>query len=247
MKARLHNFLNKHAYAKSWLSRCYRWRLDYWRPLPGDLKRLLQKRICNLDDDSTIIQIGSNDGISGDPLYDLICDSEMRSILVEPVPHLFKLLKTLHEPRKHVTCVNAAISSTEHALPFYVVDNKNGYLPSYFDQLGSFNRATIEKQKRDYPQISNHILELTVPCMTLRDLQTLHDVKRADFIHVDAEGYDLNILKSIDLDEISNTMLLFEHVHIEQSDYRSYLKQLKSLGYKTRDCGADTIAWRNVA
>jgi FkbM family methyltransferase len=225
-------------------SRIYRLRTDYWRPVPERLDVILRKRLDRMHGQMTLVQVGANDGISGDPFYSMICEGRFRAVLVEPVPDVFeKLLKT-HGNRPGVTCVNAAISSSGGTLPFFVVDNSDGVFPAYFDQLGSFNRVVIERQSRDFPHVLSRIRQISVPCLSFSLLCEDEKLARVDVLHIDAEGYDLQILDSIDLDGVHNRLLVFEHSHLDHAAYCNCLKRLKALGYAIRDCGTDTAAWR---
>jgi len=222
----------------------YRLRTEYWRPFPGDLDGILRKRLDRIRDQTTLVQIGSNDGVSGDPFYSIICERRFRAVLVEPVPEVFEKLLRTHGDRDGVTCVNAAISPSGGTFPFFVVDNSDGVFPDYFDQLGSFDRGVIERQSRDFPNVSNRIRQISVPCLSFSLLCENEKLARVDVIHIDAEGYDLQILDSINLNGVQNRLLIFEHSHLDLSAYRNCLKRLKTMGYTLRDCGTDTVAWR---
>lgn len=57
----------------------------FWAP---DISSIIAKYTPS---DGTIIQIGSNDGKSGDPLYSFIMkNKKSKAIFVEPVPYCFK-------------------------------------------------------------------------------------------------------------------------------------------------------------
>lgn len=78
----------------------------------------------------SFVQIGSNDGLSGDPLHDFIMNNNWTGILVEPMPLLFEQLKKNYSscPQKLVFA-NVAISNHNGEASFYYVSNEDASLP----------------------------------------------------------------------------------------------------------------------
>ena len=62
--------------------------------------------------------------------------------------------------------------------------------------------------------------------MTFSDLQTLHDVKRADFIHVDAEGYDGDIVIDFFKNVSFRQIIILEYIHINKEKFKTLIDQL---------------------
>ena len=56
------------------------------------------------------IQIGSNDGISNDPLRKYIVQNDWDAVLIEAVPIIFKRLSNLYKDNDKVITLNVAIS-----------------------------------------------------------------------------------------------------------------------------------------
>lgn len=225
----------------AYVQRLYNIKASYWQPLPGKLESILRRYFAREDIKKSIIQIGSNDGVSGDPLFPFIRDGNIPSTLLEPVPAIFNKLSKLHKEKENITCVNVAITSNAGSMPFYVVDNKTKIFPDYFDQLGSFDKDTLLKQRKNHPEISEFIKTIDVDCMTLESLMQSLRIKSCSLLHIDAEGYDLDILETLDFSLWGHDIVIFEHVHVELSRYRKMLSRLRKEGYVVRDCGTDTI------
>ena len=62
-----------------------------------------------------------------------------------------------------------------------------------------------------------------------------------DLIHIDTEGYDFEIIKSIDLGSLRPKVVIFEHYHLDPNDYTDCTDHLGSLGYEHVSIGMDTI------
>ena len=54
------------------------------------------------------IQVGSNDGLSNDPLRKFIVNNDWNAVLIEPVPNLFNRLVNLYSDNPKVTVLNLA-------------------------------------------------------------------------------------------------------------------------------------------
>lgn len=230
--------------SRRFASRLYHIRREHWRPWPADFDSLLDRVFASAGPDDWLVQIGANNGISGDPLHDLITSREIPSVRVEPVPSLFEELVANNAGLDHVRCVNCAIAAHNGAMPFYVVRGVGERYPPYFSQIGSFDRSVIEKQHRDFPGIDEDIEEILVKCKTFDNLLFEAGFEKATIVHTDVEGYDLDILEPLDFDRLKTRVIIFEHVHVDRGRYREFLARLRKLGYTLRDGGTDTVAYR---
>ncbi len=52
---------------------------------------------------------------------------------------------------------------------------------------------------------------LQVPCITLSDFCARHALTRVDFLKIDAEGYDFDVLESLDFDRVRPELILVEY------------------------------------
>src|SRR5574342_485666 len=72
--------------------------------------------------EAQVVQIGSNDGITRDPLGRLLRKKKgWKAVLVEPVPYLFERLKKNYGGSNRFTFENVAVNNGEKAC-FYWVD-----------------------------------------------------------------------------------------------------------------------------
>lgn len=179
---------------------------------------------------SFIVQIGSNDGVTGDPIYHL-ARSRFRSkvLLVEPVPYLFEKLKQNYPDRRRFIFENVAINDGSKQQFYYVrkeVVNELEHLPVWYDQLGSFYKENIIKHLNGV--LTPHIEEITIEGITLEELFKKNEVKALDLLHIDTEGYDWKILSQLNLNIIKPTIILFEHKHLQETERKraiSFLEQ----------------------
>ncbi len=198
------------------------------------------KKVGNKED-FFFVQIGSHDGISGgnDPLHKYIKKYNWSGILVEPVQYLYKELKKNYEGCGNLVFKNVAISREGEAMKFYSIEkHDNPKNPLWYNQLGSFCKDVILSHRKHIPKFDKYFKEEKIKTITFDSL--IKDINQIDLLHIDAEGYDLEIIKSIDFNKTTPSMILYEHKHLknptEAVDY------LKNLGYECYSMPADTLA-----
>jgi FkbM family methyltransferase len=197
--------------------------------------------------DACFIQIGSNDADFGDPLRPYVESRGWRGIMVEPVPYVFERLRSRYADNGRITLVNAAIAAEDRQLPFYyVAESDDVNLPEWYDKLGSFDLENVlhPYHLEHIPDLADRVVCEEVRCSTFEALWSAHTLPRLDLVHVDAEGYDDEILKQIDLDRLRPTLLLYEHKHLSEDRREAIEAQLAGGGYELLDLGPDALAVR---
>lgn len=152
-----------------------------------------------------VLSIGENDGITFSNSYDLI-QQGWEAILIEPSPKAFERLSKLHSDNPSVLAFN------------YGIANETGE----FD----FNESSGYKQGSDVALVSTLIdsemtrwlgdvefQKITAKFKTFEDFisEVPEEKRKFDFISIDAEGYDYEILKQIDLDKYGCKCLCIEY------------------------------------
>jgi FkbM family methyltransferase len=166
--------------------------------------------------DVFFVEIGANDGVSGDLLYYFIKKYKWRGIALEPVPDLFKRLQRTYQNEKNVIPLCAALADRDGAATFYRVLPGKG-VPEICDQLGSFSREVILSHKRLFPEIEQYIAEVEVKAVRFDTLASQFGIDKIDVILIDAEGYDLEVLKQIDFRRFRPSVVIYEHLHLSNT------------------------------
>jgi FkbM family methyltransferase len=190
----------------------------------------------------TFIKVGANDGVTGDPCSNIfLSDPTWRGILVEPVPYLFEKLCNNFCDNSRFTFCNFAISNANGNLPFYFVDptakDKYPEVSEWYHQLGSFDKNHIIENSD--AKLKPFIIEVQVPAKTLDDIVKDFKLTRIDFLQIDVEGHDFDVLFSLNFNKTKPLSIFVEHKHIDQKQKQLMLKRLKIAGYKVWDCGCD--------
>lgn len=212
----------------------------------GPVFRVL-KRFASECSDARFVQVGSCDAGFGDPIIQFVQECGWCGIMVEPVPHVFELLRARHGRNPRLTLENCAIGEQDGIKTFYCMEPLAQPLSPWYHQLGSFSRAHIEKHERFSPGLSKHIREIAVPCLKLSSLINKHGVSQLDLLHIDAEGADFEVLKSLDFGACSPGIVLFELGHLPRADRTACVEFLEARNYRVLYEGRDCLALHESA
>ena len=229
----------------------FHWINPPFDPVSLAIKALLQNQ------DFTIVQIGAYIGdSSNDPLFKSIRrelkKSRGRLICIEPVKEHFDALVENYRRMPNVICENVAIAEKNGEASFYrlgVNPVDYGY-PEWLSQLGSLKKDRMEtlwdkyESNQDYKQFYlQHRVEDTVQCITFTELLRRHSTQSVDLLQIDAEGYEFEILRSIDFHENPIRFVNYERVLLQQNTSKVE-KLMKNMGYLLFNHKQDTFCCR---
>jgi FkbM family methyltransferase len=214
--------------------------------LYDDPVELVVRAFAESVSDLYFIQIGSNDGEQLDPLRYSILHYHWRGIMVEPVPYVFERLVRNYGSVPGVALENVAIADRDGSMPFYHLRQAapGEKLPRLYDALGSFRREVVLKHEHLIPGIRDRVITTQVATLRFDSLVRKHAVEKIDLLHVDTEGYDFEVLKTVDFERWSIPMLIYESEHLSASDQSACQAFLAERGYESFSDARDTVALR---
>lgn len=154
------------------------------------------------------IQIGANDGIFNDPLYNFIVTNhkKVKGISIEPIKDYYEELKNNYKKFPNIITLNAAIHNSETEMPIYRVDReKHSGVSENVKGIASFKREHLSGFK------SEDIIKEVVQCLSFSDLIKMYHIEEIDLLQIDTEGYDSEIILNIDFNLIRPQIIHFEH------------------------------------
>ncbi len=189
---------------------------------------------------------------ANDPFGELARAASLRTVLVEPQPHVAARLEAEVRARAAaaaVTVRNCAVCDAARGgsnVTFYAispdVDPLTGAYaprrarrhrdatgaaargggdnwregPNWTSQLASMSREHILKHRRWIPNVEEYIVEMQVPCLTVDALLRAEAIapERVLVLSVDAEGYDAEIVRSVDFTRVRPFLLVWEFQHL---------------------------------
>lgn len=209
----------------------------------------------------SLIQVGANDdgiGDSNDPVTDSLGKTNVKGLLLEPNPPVFKMLQQniqsqFGAPPRLIAANEAACPKESGLVSFYVVNDKFAQdfpkaphwakyeLSSMSKQEVTQHWKTLQEFVHSEEEFSKYVEEEKVDCLTPADLMKRHTIQPAavDLLEVDAEGYDGPIVTSfLGVDGFDPEIIIFEACHLTDDVLSDVLTLLVSRGY-VHDCTID--------
>ncbi len=206
---------------------------------------LLHERLHQVGNNFFFVQIGANDGVSFDWLYDFVTANRLRGVVVEPLQDFFAALCDNYRAYPEVTPVNVAIHRTEREIEIYRVDpTKSEHLPEWTRGIASVDPAHHLRSGTD----SQYMTTEHVRCITLTELFQQHNISHVDYFQIDVEGYDTEIIKMIDFKSIKPSIIRFEHQlesgGISEENFKTCSSLLIAEGYYLLMDRYDAVAYQ---
>ncbi|MCB0540111.1 MAG: FkbM family methyltransferase, partial [Bacteroidetes bacterium] len=193
------------------------------------------------------IQIGACDGISFDPLFFLTKKYKMHGVLLEPIPHLFEELKKNYKDIPNIELVNKAISSVNGTIEMQTItedglkrlpkwakgistisSDKNALGNNYWEEGKGKEHKEYEKI---YEEIKKYRKPIKVDSIDFEKLLDMYNINKIDLLQIDAEGYDYEIIKLINFDNVKPKIIHFEIANLDNDEKKSCLNLLTNNGY----------------
>jgi FkbM family methyltransferase len=134
------------------------------------------------------IDVGAYDPVIGSNTYLLYCQG-CRGVLVEPNPTYVRKLRSI---RSGDVVIAAGIGTTDATEADYYVIRGDG-------QMNTFSREEAEARKRQ--KGADAVVEvIKLPLLKLNDVMAQHFKEAPALFSVDAEGFDLAIVQTLDFD-----------------------------------------------
>jgi len=191
-----------------------------------------------------IVQLGTN--VAYDSLTPIIFKNKEKIekfIAVEPLDAHHKSINECYKNIPQLILENYVVTTkdTDELIKFYY----------HLDDAPQYGIATTNKQ-----HILNHawcnsllgneerIVELKLSQISLNTLLKKHNLNEIEFLFIDVEGLDADLIKSIDFESFDIKYIIFEHLHIDNNDIETYLK---SKNYIVNRWEGDPDGFSNIA
>jgi len=184
------------------------------------------------------LDIGAHDGITFSNTYFFEKERGWTGICIDPNPDVFQKLIA----NRHCICENCAIATEEKQLIYRKV---NGH---YFSEMlgGILEFMDAEHIERINKEIATHaecsIEDIPVECKRLDNLLNKYGVNEIDYLSLDTEGAEYEILQSLDFDKLNIRL-----ISVERNKDSQVHKLLSSKGYRCCSAGLDAFYYKELA
>ena len=183
------------------------------------------------------LQIGANDGVMNDPIYQFNIDNKsvVSGYVLEPLPDIYERLVKNYKTCPNIKPFNLAIHASESEMTMHRVNPLHEIeVPEFARGIASFNEMHWEKTAL-VPN-AGYMQKVKVKCISFADFIKSNSIEKLDLLLLDTEGYDYQILMSIDFTHIKPKMIRFEHGVRNQvmspESFMAVCNHLNSFGYQ---------------
>ncbi|NVJ87538.1 MAG: FkbM family methyltransferase [Algoriphagus sp.] len=229
----------------------------FYRPKKGSLSEFISEYSLSKKGDFTVIQIGANDGITNDPIHKFIKRDRWKGVLLEPQPAVFhQYLKKIYQKNHELHPICAAIGEKDGKQKLF----KIGFSElRWATGLASFSKekveelfeiGVVEKNCKKFglsipsnkeERISHELVDVISPDTLIKRFK----IERIDLLQIDAEGYDLEVIKIFDIEKTQPRAIIFENENLPKEELEECYQLLKSNNYRLQKFGRDTLAMLN--
>jgi FkbM family methyltransferase len=192
---------------------------------------IVEEYFSNSDNDNiNVIIIGANDGETKDFLTRYLQNENVSAVLVEPIRNLFLQLKRKFAGKQNLFFENSAIAKRSGKKVMYKIQPASDF-PQWAVGLGSFSKDLVLNHENQISNVHKHLVKETVKSITLKNLISKYKLKGIGLIQIDTEGYDYEILKTIDFKNARPDIIIFEYLHLSFYQYFSSINLLQENNY----------------
>jgi FkbM family methyltransferase len=198
------------------------------------------------------VQIGGNDGVIKDPLYDYHVKGEFDfewGHIFEPIPEYFENLCANMRPFSYITCHELAVDAGDMpgTREFSYVsgeDVSKHHLPSSAVGVASFSLQTGATAYPKYQTIKPYIRTIAVKTIPMSELITRY--ADTNMLITDCEGYDTTLIEAAFRDgRFRPELVQFEDHGQNRELLKTVLDRLHHLGYRTERSHKDYVCQLN--
>jgi len=193
------------------------------------------------------VQVGAQDGVTGDPIHVLVRRERWQGVLVEPRRTSFAALQRSYSGCPGLQFLNVAIAPEAGEQEMHFVRDEGGELPDWAQGLGSFRLETLLSHESEIPGLRERLARERVTCTTWEAV--LDRVPRADIdlLQIDVEGLDYELLRCFPFARSRPGVVRYEHKHLRPEDRVACDELLLARGYillvEPRDTTAFAKRW----
>lgn len=160
------------------------------------------------------VDVGSYDGISFSNTYILEKNYDWNGICIEPIFSTFEKLN------KNRNCIklNCGISDRNSIEKFVYLEKSSKTLSGI---LKDYHPKHLERIDNLLKKSKSELIEVNIECRTINDILTENNINNVDYMSIDTEGNEFNIIKSLDFNKFNIKCISVENNYnnIDQTQY----------------------------
>ena len=203
---------------------------------------IIDQQIFKGKSNGVFVEVGALDGFGASNTWFFEMERNWSGLLIEPNPVEFN--KRNQHPRPNSIFENCAISDVEMDINFLSIEGPCNVLSGIME---FYNSQHLERIDRELEMYSNHPEghelysrkeQIPMKAVRLESLFSKHNITKIDFISIDVEGAELQVLNSINFDKVDINVFMIENNYGLEKE----TEFLSSKGYKL----LGNIQWDSV-
>ncbi|UCF94867.1 MAG: FkbM family methyltransferase [Desulfobacterales bacterium] len=184
-------------------------------------------RVFRNQRDGFLVDVGAADGVRYSNSRDLLVNYNWRGLLIEPHPDFFDQLESLYRDNPKVKICPYAIDTEEKTGQFYMFGRDK------HAQISTLSKSFKERAQKAHG--NKYLDPIDVQCKPLgRVLKEFACPSRIDFISIDCEGLDMQVLQSMDWTAFDVRLVCVEQ-SMPEGELQAYMH---GIGYSVYDATA---------
>lgn len=142
----------------------------------------------------TFVEFGAYDGVKISNSYFFEKELGWTGICIEPIAEHFKKLKE----NRHCFCVQGCVAPRPGTVDFLKISGGQWFNQMLSGIVSSYDPRHIDRVRQEVARFHATVTVIQVPCYRLTDLLDQHSMPHVNYLSIDTEGGELEILQSID-------------------------------------------------
>lgn len=203
---------------------------------------ILDQQIFRGKTEGVFVEVGALDGFGASNTWFFEMERNWTGLLIEPNPVEFN--KRNRHPRPNSIFENCAISDVEMDINFLSIEGPCNVLSGIMEFYNSQHLERIDTELKMYSnhpeghELYSRKEQIPMKAVRLQTLFSKHNLTKIDFISIDVEGAELQVLNSINFDKVDIDVFMIENNYGLEKETEFLL----SKGYKL----LGNIQWDSV-
>ncbi len=169
--------------------------------------KLLAEKIFPQKRNGIFVDIGANDGIAFSNTY-FLEQIGWNGLVIEPIPSVYEALV---ENRRCIT-INGCIAPRSGKGRFRVITGYSQMLSGLVDE---YDPRHLKRIERELSSNGGSYEDVEVDCYKLDELLEKHGIAQVDYLSIDVEGAEFDILNSIDFAALRIDVVSVENNYLD--------------------------------
>lgn len=175
------------------------WQQDQW----------LNENVFHNKKNGVFVDVGAHDGVDINNTYFYEKELEWTGICVEPIPNIYQKLRD----NRSAKCVHGCAYNKNGTVKFQWLD---GYTEMLSGIEETYNSKHCDRVDRELKQHGGNRTLIEVPCYTLEKLLEDSNITHIDYLSIDTEGSEMQVLEGINFDRVKIDVIEVENNYPEE-------------------------------